>query len=798
MTLHERKVEDLRALQKYDRVDEKPFEAVAALSELPSARTRCSCGRSCATRRPSGSPRLLRDFHPLRVQHWALSDKNPLLWPLPHAGGDGARAAPAARARTTTDVALEKLALGDRQRVARPVSRPARRACGGRVLRGLRQHDVAADGRRARGDPAQDAVRSALAARGAPGAGRRSTRAALLEAARAHRHADRQGRRRQAPARRRCERTRELLVAGRRARAPVRGRAAAACCTRRRSSSSSSRSGRSARCRSSCAPPADRRKLHALFDALEDDPQLDERQRALVAELRELRAGAAATTARRRVRRTRRRRAQARAGKRPARAAARLRLTRSADCASARAGRMPSGWRSMPRHERHPHREGRARRSARARGSPVGRADAALDRQLSRSASARFRWGRPVIRAFGLVKKCAARAPTRSSACSPPTRRALIERAAQEVDRRQARRRVSAGRVPDRLGHAVEHERQRGDRQPRDPARRRRRRHRRSPIHPNDDVNRSQSSNDAFPAVMHIATVEELDARAAAGGRRGCATTLDAQGARVRRRRDARPHAPAGRDAGDARPGDRRAGSRSSTMRAATLRRGARRALSAGARRHRGRHRPQRAGALRRDGRGGRSRRRPASRSSSAPNKFAALSAHDAIVNASAALRTLAGVAMKIANDVRWYASGPRAGLGEITIPDNEPGSSIMPGKINPTQSEALTMVAVQVFGNDAAVAFAGSQGNFQLNVYKPVMLHDVLESIELLADAHRARSTSAARAASSPTARASASNVERLADARHRAQPAHRLRERGEDRAVRASRAPRACARRR
>jgi fumarate hydratase class II len=120
----------------------------------------------------------------------------------------------------------------------------------------------------------------------------------------------------------------------------------------------------------------------------------------------------------------------------------------------------------------------------------------------------------------------------------------------------------------------------------------------------------------------------------------------------------------------------------------------------------------------------------------SAPNKFAALSAHDAIVNLSAALRTLAGALMKIANDVRWHASGPRAGLGEITIPDNEPGSSIMPGKINPTQCEALTMVAVRVFGNDAAVAFAGSQGNFQLNVYKPVMLQGVLESIELAGDA--------------------------------------------------------------
>jgi fumarate hydratase class II len=119
-----------------------------------------------------------------------------------------------------------------------------------------------------------------------------------------------------------------------------------------------------------------------------------------------------------------------------------------------------------------------------------------------------------------------------------------------------------------------------------------------------------------------------------------------------------------------------------------------------------------------------------------AENKFFALSAHDALVQVSAALRTLAGACMKIANDVRWLASGPRCGIGEIRLPENEPGSSIMPGKVNPTQCEALTMVAVQVYGNDAAVAFAGSQGNFQLNVYKPVMAHNVLDSLALLRDA--------------------------------------------------------------
>ena len=121
-----------------------------------------------------------------------------------------------------------------------------------------------------------------------------------------------------------------------------------------------------------------------------------------------------------------------------------------------------------------------------------------------------------------------------------------------------------------------------------------------------------------------------------------------------------------------------------------------------------------------------------------AGNLFAALSAHDALVAASATLRTLAVALMKIANDVRWLASGPRNGIGEISIPENEPGSSIMPGKVNPTQCEALTMVCTRVFGNDATVAFAGSQGNFELNVYKPVMAHAVLESIRLLADACR------------------------------------------------------------
>jgi len=121
-----------------------------------------------------------------------------------------------------------------------------------------------------------------------------------------------------------------------------------------------------------------------------------------------------------------------------------------------------------------------------------------------------------------------------------------------------------------------------------------------------------------------------------------------------------------------------------------------------------------------------------------APNKYAVMAGHDAFVGTSGALKQLAVALMKIANDVRWLASGPRSGLGELTIPENEPGSSIMPGKVNPTQSEAMTMVAVQVMGNDAAIGFAASQGNFELNVFKPVIAYNFLQSVRLLADSAR------------------------------------------------------------
>jgi len=343
----------------------------------------------------------------------------------------------------------------------------------------------------------------------------------------------------------------------------------------------------------------------------------------------------------------------------------------------------------------------------------------------------RFRWGRAVIRAFGVLKKAAAVANGQLGELAAD-KVSLIERAAQEVidgkldaefplvvfqtgsgtQSNMNANEVIANRAIQLAGGVV------GSKKP---------------VHPNDDVNRGQSSNDTFPAVMHMATVGEIDRR--------LLPALE----RLRATLDAKAHAFAdivmiGRThMQDATPvtlgqvisgwvaqiDDARGAIAFAREGLMPLALGGT-AVGTGLNAH------------------------PAFGATvaqviahetgvpfvSAPNKFAALSAHDAIVNVSASLRTLAGALMKIANDVRWHASGPRAGLGEITIPDNEPGSSIMPGKINPTQCEALTMVAVRVFGNDAAVAFAGSQGNFQLNVYKPVMLHGTLESIELLADA--------------------------------------------------------------
>jgi len=253
------------------------------------------------------------------------------------------------------------------------------------------------------------------------------------------------------------------------------------------------------------------------------------------------------------------------------------------------------------------------------------------------------------------------------------------------------------------------------------------------PVHPNDDVNRSQSSNDTFPTAMHIAAVEQIRGRLVPAVR-GLRDTLDAKAtAFADVVKIGRTHL---QDAVPLTLGQEISGWVSQ------LDHGLRHLEAAMPHLHElaiggtavgtGLNAPPEFGA------------RAAAKIAeltghpfvSAPNKFEALAAHDALVAAHGALKTLAAALMKIANDVRWLASGPRSGLGEIRIPENEPGSSIMPGKVNPTQSEALTMVCAQVLGNDVAVGVGGASGNFELNVFKPLIIHNVLHSVRLLADA--------------------------------------------------------------
>jgi fumarate hydratase class II len=252
------------------------------------------------------------------------------------------------------------------------------------------------------------------------------------------------------------------------------------------------------------------------------------------------------------------------------------------------------------------------------------------------------------------------------------------------------------------------------------------------PVHPNDDVNRGQSSNDTFPTAMHIAAVEVIHDRLLPAVRalRDVFHDLEKRyGAIVKIGRthlqDATPIT-LGQEisAWRAQLDERLAGIERALPGLYELAIGGT-AVGTGLNAH------PRFGATA----AAFIAKETGHPFVSAPNKFAALSAHDALVEVSAAERGLAMALLKIANDIRWLASGPRCGIGEISIPENEPGSSIMPGKVNPTQCEALTMVCAQVFGNDATVAFAGSQGNFQLNVYKPVMIHNVLESADLIAD---------------------------------------------------------------
>jgi fumarate hydratase, class II len=255
------------------------------------------------------------------------------------------------------------------------------------------------------------------------------------------------------------------------------------------------------------------------------------------------------------------------------------------------------------------------------------------------------------------------------------------------------------------------------------------------PIHPNDDVNMSQSSNDTFPTAMHIAAASRV-AEVLIPAVERLRDTIDAKGksfakvVKIGRTHlmDATPLTVGQEMSGWVSQLDRDVQRLKMVLPGLYELAIGGTAVGTGLNAH-----PEFA-------------ERAANKIAeltgqpfkSHPNKFAALSAHDEIVFASGALKTLAASLMKIANDVRWLASGPRAGFGELILPENEPGSSIMPGKVNPTQSEAMTMVAVQVFGNDAAIGFAGSQGNFQLNVFKPVMIHNFLNSVRLLADACR------------------------------------------------------------
>ena len=344
-----------------------------------------------------------------------------------------------------------------------------------------------------------------------------------------------------------------------------------------------------------------------------------------------------------------------------------------------------------------------------------------------------YQWDRPIIRALGVLKKSAARA-NRDLGQLPPDVADLIIAAADEViDGRlddhfplvvwqtgsgtQSNMNVNeviSNRAIEMAGGEM------GSKQP---------------VHPNDHVNRGQSSNDTFPTAMHIAAVEVLDQQLIPNVL-VLRDTLDAKAkayadvVKIGRThlQDATPIT-LGQEisAWVAQIDDALANLRHAIDGLLELAIGGT-AVGTGLNAH-----PE-FGDLAAKYMG----EETGYAFHSADNKFKALASHDALVNASAAERTLAGALLKMANDVRRLASGPRAGIGEISIPENEPGSSIMPGKVNPTQCEALTMVCVQAFGNDAAVALAGTQGDYQLNVYKPVMVWNVIETAELLGQACR------------------------------------------------------------
>ncbi|MDP2320965.1 MAG: class II fumarate hydratase [Acidobacteriota bacterium] len=358
-------------------------------------------------------------------------------------------------------------------------------------------------------------------------------------------------------------------------------------------------------------------------------------------------------------------------------------------------------------------------------------------------------WTRPVIRALGLLKKAAAQANTELGELGAD-RAGLIIQAADQVisgaldaefplvvfqtgsgtQTNMNANEVIANRANQLAGapfgtHA--------------------------PVHPNDHVNKGQSSNDGFPVVMHVATTEQVVHRLVPAVT-GLRDTLAAKALAFD------PIVMVGRThLQDAVPITLGAVVRGwvaqidDTLAGVTATLPGLHALALGA--------TAVGTGLNAHPKFGATAARYLAEGTGQPfhetaNHVAALSSHDAMAATSAALRGLAGALMKMANDVRLYASGPRAGIGELRLSENEPGSSIMPGKINPTQCEALTMVAVHVHGNDAAVAFANSQGQFQLNVFKPVILHNVLESIALLADAVTSFDTYCARGLEADEAR--------------------------------------------
>ncbi|MEY2749440.1 MAG: class fumarate hydratase [Cyanobacteriota bacterium] len=256
-----------------------------------------------------------------------------------------------------------------------------------------------------------------------------------------------------------------------------------------------------------------------------------------------------------------------------------------------------------------------------------------------------------------------------------------------------------------------------------------------SPVHPNDHVNCSQSSNDTFPAAMHIAVVLELEQTLLPAVEQLAAALqakATAYGGLVK---IGRTHL---QDAVPLSLGQEFSGYVAQLQLAtAAIRQSlpaVRELAIGGTAVGTGLNAPRGFG----EAVAARLSERLGTAFVSAPNKFQALAGHEALASAHGALTVLAGSLMKIANDIRWLGSGPRCGLGELVLPENEPGSSIMPGKVNPTQCESLTMVAAQVMGNNTAVQLGASQGNFELNVFKPLIAHNVLESIELLAGACR------------------------------------------------------------